>query len=902
MARFLRAFRLAGREPSARDDVETELQFHLAEMEDLLVARGATPEAAREEARRRLGDLERLRKELRVMDEDTRRVVRRTQWLEDLGADLRFAARGLARAPGFTLVVIGTLGLAIGANATMFGVVDRLLLRPPAAIPYADQVRRVTVSRWIGNRLTEPWDAVSYPSFRALRDDTRSFAAVAAVAVKEMSSGTGAEARPVRTVLATGQYFALLGTQPFLGRFFGEEEDREGGGTAVVVVSHAFWRAALGARPGALGDVLRLDGHPFQVIGVAPPGFTGTELQPVDAWVPFNAAGPFSFGAFGADGDWRVNQAWQFLNVHVRLKEGANETAAASDAMRAYQAAAEPERTYEKRAVPVLGSLIAARTPGASEGSDARVAAWLFGVAAIVLIIACANVANLVLARGVRREGEMAVRLAIGGSRGRLLRMLLTESVLLAGFGAGVGLVLARWGGDLMRGVLLPGVVWEAGGGAGRVLAVTALATIVAAIVASLLPMTRAGRRGVVGALHGASRQVGAGSLRLRTGLLLVQTTLCTALLVGAGLFVRSLDRVSGLDLGIATARLLNVRVDLRAAGIPPEQQRGFYRDAVERLRRTPGVRAAGAIQGVPFGPNAAEGIRIPGMDSIRVTPGGGPYFFRVTPGALEALGVRLLRGRLFAEADGPEAAPVAVISERMARDIWPGGDAVGKCFMAGEDDRCREIVGIVADLHRQAIEEAPFMLYFTLVEQQRPVATPTNILVTTLDDPGRMVEPVRRELQALRGDLPYVSVRPFEDMIAPHKRAWRLGATMFTVFAGLSLLIAAVGLYGVLSYLVSERTRELGLRAALGATPKALLEMVLRSGLASALAGVGLGLGVVLVVAGKLGPLLYRTSPRDPAVLAAAGLVVVVVALVASLVPGIRATKVDPMEALRAE
>jgi predicted permease len=899
MARFLEVFRLSGREPSTRDDVENELQFHLAEMEDLLLAKGATREVAREEARRRLGDLERLRKELHMMADDTRRTVRRTQWIEDLASDLRFAARGLMRAPGFTLVVVLTLGLAIGANATMFGVVDRLLLRPPAEIPYANDVRRVTVARWIGEKLTDPWDAVSYPSFKALRDDTRSFAAVAAVAIENMSSGTGAEARPIRAVLATGQYFGALGTRPFMGRFFGEEDDQEPSGSPVVVISHTYWRQAMGARTNVLGEVVRLDGHPYEVIGVAPAGFTGTDLQAVDLWLPFNAAGSHTFGA---DGEWRSAQGWQFINILVRLQDGVNEIAAATDAMNAYQAIQEPERTYEKRAVPVLVSLIAARTPGASAGSDAQVAAWLFGVAAIVLIIACANVANLVLARGVRREGEMAVRLAIGGSRWRLMRMLLTEGVLLASLGAGVGLLLARWGGDVMRGVLLPGVSWESSGGEGRVLTVTALATIFAAIVASLLPMLRAGRTNLSRALHGASRQVGASSLRLRTGLLLVQTTLCTALLVGAGLFVRSLDRISGLDLGIDVSRLVSIRVDLGSAGVPEAEQQVFYRDAAERLRNTPGVRAAGAMQGMPFGSNSAEGIKIPGRDSIKVMPGGGPYFFRVAPGALEALGVRLLRGRLFTTADGPGAAAVAVISERMATTLWPGEDALGKCFQAGEDTRCREVVGIVADVHRQELIEADFLLYFTVIDQQQPIATPSNLLVAASGPPELLVEPIRKELQALRGDLPYVSVRPFEEIIAPQKRSWRLGATMFTVFAGLSLLIAAVGLYGVLSYLVSERTRELGLRAALGATPGTLLEMVVRSGIASALLGVALGLGFVVIVAGKLGSLLYQTSPRDPVVLLAAGAVVVVVALAASVVPGLRATKVDPMKALRAE
>jgi hypothetical protein len=469
----------------------------------------------------------------------------------------------------------------------------------------------------------------------------------------------------------------------------------------------------------------------------------------------------------------------------------------------------------------------------------------------------------------------MAVRLAIGGSRWRLMRMLLTESVLLASLGAGVGLLLARWGGDVMRGVLLPGVSWDSSGGEGRVLAVTAIATIFAAIVASLLPMTRAGRTNLSGALHGASRQVGASSLRLRTGLLLVQTTLCTALLVGAGLFVRSLDRVSGLDLGIDISRLMSVRIDLGSAGVPGPEQQVFYRDAVERLRNTPGVRGAGAIQGMPFGSNSAEGVRIPDGTASRSCRVEGLFSSAWAPA----------RWRRWAR--GSPRPPLHV-----RRRPWrgagggdqrtdghrplPGEEALGKCFQAGEDNRCREVVGVVADVHRQELIEEPFLLYFTLLDQQQPAATPGNLLVATSGPPEQMVEPIRRELQALRGDLPYISARPFEEVIAPQKRSWRLGATMFTVFAGLSLLIAAVGLYGVLSYLVSERTRELGLRAALGATPGTLLEMIVRSGLASALLGVVLGLGIVIVVAGRLGSLLYQTSPRDPMVLAAAGAVVV--------------------------
>jgi hypothetical protein len=403
-----------------------------------------------------------------------------------------------------------------------------------------------------------------------------------------------------------------------------------------------------------------------------------------------------------------------------------------------------------------------------------------------------------------------------------------------------------------------------------RVLAITAGVTILVALIAGLLPLLRASRTDVAAVLHGAARQVGGAPLRLRAGLLLVQTTLCTALLVGAGLFLTSLDRVMGLDLGVRLDRALLVSVDLGAIEVPADQQLVFYREAERRLAAIPGVAAAGAIQCAPFLCNMGGGIRVPGLDSVPRQPGGGPYFFRVTPGALEAFGVRLIGGRLFTQSDRAGSQPVAIVTQRMARLIWPNQDPLGKCFYAGTDDTvCREVVGVVADIHRQAIIEAPFMLYFTVLEQWPDPVPPGNMVVSAAQgSPERLSEAVRRELQSLRADLPYIRARPYEEVVSPHLRSWRLGATMFTLFAGLSLVIAAVGLYGVLSYLVTQRTAEL----------------------------------LVLLVSGRLGELLFETSPREPLVLAAAALAVLGMALIASLVPGVRATRVDPMQALRAE
>ncbi|HET9513050.1 MAG TPA: ADOP family duplicated permease, partial [Gemmatimonadales bacterium] len=788
----------------------------------------------------------------------------------------------------------------IGANATMFSIVDRLLLRPPEQVPHADQIRRITVARMLQSGLSDPWDAISFAAFLDMRDQTSSYLQVAAQTEQTMSLGLGAEARPARAVLASGQYFPMLGTRPYLGRFFAETEDRPPDGTPVVVLSHEFWRSAFGGRREILGEPVRLNGRIFEVIGVAPRGFTGVNLNPIDVWVPVYSAARYEYGD-----EWATNRGYQMFNAFVRLKPGVNEALAAEDAKRAYQGGHEENRRYERLAVPYLGSLIAARTPGASVGSEGQVAAWLLGVAGIVLLIACANVANLVLARGFRRRAEIALRLAIGVSRPRLLRMLLAESLVMAIAGAGVGLMIAKWGGQLLRSTLLPDTSWDIVGPDWRLLLLTVGLTTLAAIIGGLLPLLRATRTDVAAALHGGNRQVGGAPLRLRTGLLLVQTTLCTALLVGAGLFLRSLDRVNGLDLGVELDRVLLVSVDLKAIGLSEEEQLRFYQEAQRRVTVVPGVEAAGSSYCAPFLCNAGSPIRVPGVDSIPRLDGGGPYFFYVTPGALEAYGARLVRGRLFNEGDRAGSQPVAVITERMARVIWPGQDPIGKCYYAdSEDPVCREVIGVVADLHRQAIIEPPFMLHFTLVDQQASVTAPSHLVVRTAAgrSPESLTDVIRRELQAIRPDLPYMQIRPYEEVVSPHLRSWRLGAMMFALFAGLSLVMAAVGLYGVLSYLVTQRTAELGVRAALGATPSQLVQMIVRSGLAAALAGVLLGLLLVVLVGNRLANLLFETSPREPLVLLAAGAVILTVALLASLIPGWRATRVDPISALRAE
>jgi len=409
----------------------------------------------------------------------------------------------------------------------------------------------------------------------------------------------------------------------------------------------------------------------------------------------------------------------------------------------------------------------------------------------------------------------------------------------------------------------------------------------------------------VAAQLHGGVRSTAAHSKKLRTGLLLLQTGLATALLIGAGLFLKSLDQVRGVDLGFRPSELALVTVDLAAQGATGAEIKAFYRAASERISRVPGIRAAGPSLGVPFMGSIAEDVRLAGGDSLPPQlAGGGPYYFRAGGRMLEALGVRLLRGRLFTEADDrAEAAPVAIVSERMARTLWPGTDALGQCLIRGERRQCNTVVGVVADLRRQSLEEErPFMLYFTPLGQDVEYGLPGMLLVRGTGDPERWSEPIRKELLAIRPDLPYVRIRPYQDLVDARARSWRLGASMLTVFGGLSLVIAAIGLYGVLSFAVTQRTQELGIRAALGATPGSLLGLVLRSGVITASVGALLGVTLALALASRVQPLLFHTSAREATVYLVAGTMVLAVAMLASWIPGVRATRADPLRALRSE
>jgi predicted permease len=463
---------------------------------------------------------------------------------------------------------------------------------------------------------------------------------------------------------------------------------------------------------------------------------------------------------------------------------------------------------------------------------------------------------------------------------------------------------LAAAGAGFVRRTLLPNVAWEGSPLDRRVLLATAACTLLAVVGAGILPFLRSSRVDLARALHGASRRMASYPRRLLATLLVVQTSLATLLLVGAGLFVGSLRRVQTLDMGFAPEHLLRVQVDLEEGGVPPQEIIGFYRTAAERVRALPGVTHAGLAAATPFGVNFAVGVRVPGLDSLPRLAGGGPYIFRLGADAIEALDLRIVRGRGFTPADDRVgAAPVTIVTERMARTLWPQADPLAQCvFVSDVPDVCAPIVGVAADLHRQGLREPPFIALFMPLASTDPNAPPRVLLVRTAGPPERLVETVRRELLALRPNLPYVSITPYETIVAPHARSWRLGAVVFTAFGVLSLIVAAIGVYGVLSFSVTQRLPELGIRTALGATGRNVLTMVVGGGVATAAAGAVVGTALALALSGRIQGLLFDMSARSPLVYLLAGGVIVVLALIASLLPALRAVRADPLTVLRAE
>ncbi len=815
--------------------------------------------------------------------------------MNQMWRDMRYAARALARTPLFTLGVVLTLALGIGVNAAMFGVVDTLFLKPPEGVRDPGRVVRVYIRSTVslmGRTFTST--ATTFPAFTGLRE-AGIFAGAAAVAERPMSLGLGSDAERVNVGAVSHDYFPLLGVAPVRGRFFGPDEDRLGG-EHVVVISWPFWQRKYGGDTSAVGRTLRLGSITYAIIGVTAKRFGGIDLAPMDMWVPIRSANVMTAEAFTSN-----NYIW--MSVVARLKPGERREDVAARATETYRRGMDdPERPDEKTAQVLLGPIQEVRGPG--DHSDATVSAWIGAVALAVLLIACANVANLLLARGVSRRRELAVRAGLGAGRGGLMRLILAESLVLSLLGGLTAVLLAVWVGGAAKGLLIPDLPKSTPAMDLRVLLFTSAAVLLTAILTGIVPALQSSRTDLAEALksggHGATARGG----RTRALLLATQVALTAVLLVGSGLFVRSLRNAKALDLGFDGDKVDMLTLNMGAAGLGDDAARAAWLRLLDRVQRLPGVEAAAGVS-APLGWMMVTSMRAEGWDSMPRLPSGGPFQNVVTPDYFTTMGTRLVAGRAFAASDRAGSERVAVINEMMAKTLWPGQSALGKCLYIGDrglDDRvapCTRVIGVAADAHQGHVDQDPAMGYF-LAWGQRDVGI--NGLYVRARGTGEEVAGAVRGAVLAEGNLPHPSIRTLTDWIAPQLRSWKLGAEAFTAFGALALLIAAMGIFSVISYSVSQRTQEIGIRMALGAESAQVARMVLRQGLRAAVVGILVGGAGAYALGRGIKALLYQVAPSDPLVFVSVALVLLAVASAAAWLPARRAARVHPMVALRYE
>jgi predicted permease len=814
--------------------------------------------------------------------------------------DLRYAARSLWRRPSLLAVATITLSLGIAANAVMFGVVDQLLLRPPAHIVDPDAVKRINFSELQdGKRLAFP--VTTYPVVTALRKNTTAFEELAAFGFKSAYTlGRGRDARNLSVMLVSGNFFRLLGVRPEIGRLFLDSDDRVPEGEQVLVISYGAWRTQFGGDSTVIGRSVILQNKPFTIVGVTPRGFAGVDRQYIDAWVPISAVGNEALGS-----GWHNTANNWWASIIGRVRRDRTMESVEQEATLAYRRVrAEFKDDFGPDTVPtvVLSSIIGTRSPN-GVSRESKVSLWLLGVSAIVLLIACSNVANLLIARTLERRREIAVRLALGVSRSRLVRMLIAEAGLLAVISAVLALVIGFYGGRFVQSVLLPDIVWSDSILDLRILGFTMAIALLCMLLAGIVPALQGSRTDVAEGLKASSRQVAGGRGRVRFVLLLTQAALSMILLVGAGLFVRSLRNVATRDIGVDRDRVLRVTMPLSRFGFDKTQIDGIYHGSADRVRAMPGV-AGVSLAGLtyPMGSASAHGFQVPGIQRPKFALGG-PYNSLIEPGFFETMGARLVAGRDFTEAEVRNRARVVIVNETLAKGYWPNESPIGKCVLFGEDKTCSLVVGVVNT-----------MLQFSVVKDERAIAyapfthpgvdalTPGAMFVRLTEWNPSFVASIRREIQALAPTMPFVQIRSVGELLEPQMQPWRLGATMFTLFGTIAVVIASIGLYSALAYWVSQRTHEIGVRMALGAQRRDVIQLVAAQSATAVLIGLLIALPITLLASRWIADMLYETSPRDPVVYAGAASVLALATLVATIVPARRSSAVDPAQAIRTD
>ena len=810
----------------------------------------------------------------------------------------------LAKNPGFTVVAVLTLALGIGANTAIFTIVNAVLLNP---LPVADASRLVqldttdkktTVALGNATRL-----GISFPNYEDYARQASVFSGLAAFQPTGLTLSGGEKPKLFQGYLVTANYFDVLGVNAMLGRTFRPDEDQHPGGDGVAVLSYGLWSREFGGARDVLGRRLNLNGTSYTVIGVTPPQFKGTLLfaSADQIWIPVSMHRQVLAGFIEANFQER-----RFLDFTAigRLRAGVSERQAESAVE---TVASRLEQQYPKENQGRGGTLspIADASLGINlHDQVARAGEVLMGIVGLVLLIACVNLANLLLAQTARREKELCLRAALGAGSGRLVRQSLTESLLLSLVGGAVGLLIGYWGRSVLWSYR-PAFLRQADLALsldGRVLAFTFAIAVLTAILFGMVPAWKVSRPNLMDVLNtgGRSGSMAWGRSRFRQALVVSEVALALVTLVGAGLFLRSLRYAQGLDPGFESKKLFVIGVDLGSQHYDQDHGEQYYRDAIERAGSSPGVLSAAVASNFPLGGGLARTIFLEGQDEKSGKRGTLTSLNDVSSGYFQTVGIPLLRGRAFNDLDRKETKPVAIANHAMAKHFWPGENPLGKRFHFYGETQLLEVVGEVADSWQFGVAEDPQPVAYMPITQDY---SPFGVLdVRTAGNPSAVIPSVREQVQSIDRNLAFIAVNTIGELLDQGLWAPRMGAMLLGVFGLLALLLATVGIYGVLSYSVSQRTQEVGIRMALGATSRTVLGLVVGQGMLLVAIGVGIGLAGSLGLARLLASLLFGVKTSDPATFAVVSLVLAVAAFVATYIPARRATKVDPITALRYE
>lgn len=882
-------------EPVDRE-IDAELESHFEGTVELLVGRGWSEDEARAEARRRFGDVDSYRRDLRRIDRRRDRRNRARHAVALVGASVASAVRSLRRAPGFAAAVLVTLALGLGANAAVFRVADRLLLSPPEHVADPGAVRLLSQSLIRDDGGVSTLTAFAWSDVEAV--EAAGLPATVAAGVHGMSEtlGEGDGATRVRVLRVDEDWFPLVGVGPRLGRGFAPEDHRPDA-APVALLGHGLWASRFGADPGVLGRVVRVGEGRYEVVGVLPPGFVGADPPATDVWLPLEVSARDFWGD-----EWKSDANVLAFRIYLRLDDP-DQQPAVEEAARAAMAAARESGYLLRSTLSSVDAWSLVPGDGPEPNAMIRVSRWLAAVAGLVLLVACANVANLFLAHGERVRHEVTLRRALGAGRGRLMAELLARSLVLALLGGAAALLMAWTLGGALERLFLEGI--ELGGRvrSGRLAGFVALTAVGAAVLAGVIPALAGPRADLRGALDTQGRGTTGGS-GLRRVLVGVQAALSAMLLVGALLFVGSLRTALDLDLGFDADRVVVVRPERDTED--PVETALLYQGSRAALEALDGVESVTETVAIPFMLLYGQTARRPDQEPdetpfaeglLRVNAVGADYF--------RTMGTEVFDGRAIEESDLREGAePVAVVGRLAAEGLWPDESPLGKCLVVGSGDGpCVRIVGIAEEQAgtRQTLQEFTPGRPDPAAWVPLPVAGrgPTGLLIRVRNASEGTLEAVRRTVLSLPG-VRYAEVTPLNEMVERQLRSWRLGATVFSLFGAVALIIAVLGLYGVLTYEVARRRREIGIRMALGAHAPRLAGAVLLPALATVAAGLAVALPAAAWVAVRLEGLLYHVSPHSPAVFAGTAGALLLGALISALVPAWRATHVDPRESLR--